>query len=341
MTLSPEQARTTILYGDSGLGKSANAREFAKLAYEITGLPVRLISHEVSSQVIFADLIRVGIVHPMWLFSPRRPIPAIRRLSRGDWAYREEKSGLFKWQPWDGKAGAYIYEGLTSASEILLANQRDEQRMMAEQKEKAYIIDDDGEKFMVTKSSMTNFDVVQNEILDRVKEFGGLPVWRVLWTAHETKGEDEDTKQAIRGPALVGKAKTGTIQKWCSMLLHLEGYPVTEMVKEGDVTLPVNRIKRRIWFEPHPDMLFTKINYPAKVTIPPAALLRLTKKYPSGYFAPEKPKEGGIDLVNSLADFMRFEESLVNEVTDATREWKQKVDAARTATTSNVGGDAK
>lgn len=339
MSAAPETARTIILYGDSGLGKSENARAFAKLAYEVTGLPVRLISHEVSSQTVFADLVRAGIVVPYWFFQAKNPLPAMRRLSAGDWPVRLP-DGTWKWEPWKGGVGAYIYEGLTTASEMLLEDGRDKQRMTAEQKEKAFKESEGGQEFMFAKSSMSNFDFVQSEMLRNLKAFGGLPIWRMLWTSHEAKGEDEDTKAAIRGPGLVGKAKTGAVQRYCSLLLHIEGYPTTEKVSdEKGGTLEVVRTKRRIWFEPHPDALFSKITYPAKVTVPAASLAKLHKRFPSGYFVPEKPAEGGLELVNSLADFMRFEETLVNEVTDATVEWKRKVDAARAATTSNVTGE--
>jgi hypothetical protein len=323
--MTPEAARTIILYGDSGLGKSSNAFEFAKLAYRRTGKPVRLISAEVSSQIVFQPLIELGIVEPYWFINPRNPLPGLRRLSRGDWPVRDAK-GAWSWQPWGQQAGAYILEGLTSISESLLEDSRDKQRMMAEQKDKAFEEMEGGEQFKFAKSSMSNFDFVQTEMLRNLKAFGGLAVWRVLWTAHETKGEDEDTKAAIRGPGLVGKAKTGAVQKYCSVLLHIEGYPEAQAVEGGKLT--VTRIKRRLWYEPHPDLNFKTITYPAKVTIPASNLGQLAGRFPGGFF---EAKVGPGGLENSLADFIELEERLVGSETAALGKWKDEVDKERAA----------
>ena len=312
-------ARTIIFYGDSGLGKSSNAYEFSKLAYEITKKPVRLIAREVSSQVIFQPLVEAGIVIPLYLQNVRQPLPGLRRLARGDWPVKE--NGKWNWKPWDGSAGAYVLEGLTSISEMLLEDGRDKQRMTAEQREKAFEETEGGERFMFAKSSMSNFDFVQMEMLRNLQEFGGLPVWRLLWTAHEVKGEDEDTKAAIRGPGLVGKAKTAAVQKYCSVLLHLEGYPETVELPGGLKTV---KTTRRVWFAPHPDQTFKTITYPAKVTIPAERLGALYKAHPHGYFEPKVSESG---LSDSLADFIKLEQGLVTTVTDQVKEWKAKVDA--------------
>lgn len=328
--MTPEAARTIILYADSGLGKSTNAVEFAKLAYEITRKPVRLISAEVSSAIPFDPLIKIGVVQPFWFLNLKNPLPAIRRLSRGDWPVQEK--GQWVWKPWDGSAGAYINEGLTSLSESLLEDGRDKQRMTAEQKEKAFTEEDGGEKFLFAKSSMSNYDFVQAEMLRNLKAFGGLPIWRILWTAHELKGEDEDTKMAIRGPGLVGKAKTGAIQKYCSMLIHLEGYSEAVGFAEGKEKLSFVRTKRRAWFVPHPDVLFEKITYPAKVTIPIDNVGLLHKQYPHGYFEPiaHYNADGTLDhLENSVADFIRFEQKLLQGAVDKATAWKAATDAGK------------
>ena len=317
-----EAGRTIILYGDSGLGKTTNAVEFAKLAYETTHKPVRLITAEGSSTIPFAPLINVGAVLPLYLMNAKTPLPAIRRLSRGDWPTKDDK-GAWKWSPWDGSAGAYIIEGLTSLSELLLENQRDTQRMMAEQREKAFTEAEGGENFSFAKSSMSNYDFVQCEMLRNLKAFGGLPVWRVLWTGHENKGEDEDTKMAIRGPGLVGKAKTGIVQKYCSVLLHLEGYNEVKPFTEGTQKLSSVTTRRRIWFTPHPDQLFDKITYPSKVTLPVDRLAELQQQFPHGYFEPSL-KDGV--LVNSLAEFIRAEDKLVQGATDKAAAWKAGID---------------
>lgn len=321
--MTPEAARTIIMYGDSGLGKTTNAVEFAKLVYEVTRKPVRLIAHEASSQIPFAPLVEIGVVVPLYLMNVERPLPALRRLSRGDWPV-QDAAGKWTWKPWDGSAGGYILEGLTSLSDLLLENQRDTQRMMAEQREKSFEEVEGGEKFAFAKSSLSNYDFVQTEMLRNLKAFAGLPIWRILWTAHELKGEDEDTRQAIRGPGLVGKAKTGAIQKYCGVLLHIEGYSTTNKWVEGGEKLSLVSTRRRIWFTPHPDQNFEKITYPAKVTIPVERVPELNKRYPHGYFEPTLQVDG--TLRDSLADFLRLEDRLQAAAVDQAWAWKDRVD---------------
>lgn len=323
MSTTTAHAKNIMLYGESGLGKTTNAVQFAKLMYELTRKPVRLITAEASSQTLFEPLIKLGVVLPFFLPSASSPLAYFKALRSGAWPVEGSK-----WQTWkEGAAGSYIIEGATSIPEVLLEELRERGLLLREQKSDAFEID--GHKF--SPSSQSAYGFAQSEMLAAFKEFASLPgVERVLWTGHETKGVDPDTKQAIIGPALVGSAKTAHVQKYVGMLLHVENYPMTHTlgVKEKDVrgsekalTAVSNVV--RVWYERHGDVNNPSITYPAKTTIPTAMLPKLWARYPNKYFTPVV-KDGV--LTDHLGDFLRFEMSLVDEQTALDKAWKEEVD---------------
>jgi hypothetical protein len=302
-------ARTIILYGDSGLGKSTNARFFAQWMYERTGKPSRLVAFEDSSKVVFQPLIDLGLVEAVFLTKAQNPLVAMRRLARGEWPIFASDHTIKEWKPlqsWAGSIAAYIIEGLTSGSESLLEEAREEHRFLREQKTDAFEIG--GEKF--ASSSQTAFGFVQQEMLRNMKGFGMLPVERVLWTGHECVGSDEDTKDPIRGPGLVGKAATDKVRKYCGLLLHIDG------VKQQN-----GMLKPRIYFRKHPDPKFVNIFYPAKTTLPVEMVPELEKVCPGGYFEP------GVRYGEGLDKFLQIEADLIERFkTDTLLKWKQQVE---------------
>jgi hypothetical protein len=307
-------AKTVISYGDSGLGKSTNLRYAAQWLYEQTGLPLRLIAAEDSSKQIFEGLIRVGVVQPIFLTKSLNPISTLRRLSRGEWPNPDGA-----WQPWAGGYSGYIVEGLTSVSEQIQEDCRDKGRFLGEQKENSY--SEGGETIALAGKFSYNF--TQLEALRLIKGFAMIPgIERVFWSAHETKGIEEGSNMQLRGPALVGSAKTGAVAKYCGLLLHFDGYPVTKKV--GELSVVETRV--RVWYQRHPDSQYPHITYPAKTTIPVEALGQLDKKFPGGFFAPVL---AGNTLKPHLGDFLQVEKDILATTTDDLNEWKARVDAGR------------
>lgn len=304
---SQVSARTIIGYGDSGLGKSTNARFFAQMEYEKLQRPVRLVAFEDSSKVIFEPLIGLGIVEAVFLTKAHQPLAVLRRLSRGEWPIFAPDGSIKSWVALKAdQIAAYVIEGLTSGSESLLEEMREEHRLLREQRTDAFEIG--GEKFAPASQSAYGF--IQQEMIRALKSFGMLPVDRVLWTAHECVGSDSDTKDPIRGPGLVGKAATDSVRKYCGMLLHFDG------VTAGGVTKP------RIYYRKHPDAKFPNISYPAKTTVPVEMLPQLEKSFPNGYFEP------GLSYGNGLDKFLRVVDGLVAQFTNSDlAQWKARVDS--------------
>lgn len=301
--------RTTILYGESGVGKSTNLRFVAQQLYQETGLVTRLISFEDSTKTIFKPLIDLSMVQALFLTKMPDPLVVLRRLSRGDWPVFKADGTIASWtrlRP--NEVAGYLIEGLTSGSESLLEELREEHRFLREQKTDAFEIG--AEKF--APASQTAFGFVQQEMLRGIKGFGMLPVQRVVWSAHETTGAEEDTKDPIRGPGLVGSKATAKVQKYCGTLLHFE------------IDKSKGAPKPRIYYRQHPDWKFPNISYPAKTTVPVEMLGELEKMFPGGYFEPGVTYGTGLDKFFSVVDGLvaRFTHQELSA-------WMHEVDAQR------------
>lgn len=304
------QAKTVIGYGESGTAKTTNARHFARWLYATTGRPVRLISFEDSSKLIFQPLIDTGIVEALFITKSKNPAYTMRKLSRGGWPVFG-REGVVNWQSYDaGKWSGYVVEGLTSASDSLLEECRENHRFPREQKGDAFTVG--GEKF--TMASQTSYGFVQQEMIALLKGFASLGgIERVLWTAHEAKGMEDG--QAIRGPGLAGNAKTHAVQRYCGVLLHFD----VEMVGISGALPKVLVPKYKVWFRRHPDPVYPKLFYPAKTTLPPETVTKLEEAYPGGYFEP--------NLKDGLDKFLTLEGSLVAGATESMAAWKKEIDA--------------
>lgn len=298
------QAKGICLYGDSGLGKTTQLAIFAKWLYEHTGKPTRVISAEDSSKSILEPLIAIGIVD-FYLIGKKQTLAELRNLSEGKWLVNGT------WQPYKpGSHAGYGLDGLSSIAETLMEEARENHRFLQGQTQNVYTL---GNKEIgehkVSAATQQGYGFVQDEMLRAVKAFASLEgVQRVFWTAHEVKSEDADHLQ-LRGPMIVGKAKTPAVQKYFGMVLHIDGY-----VDAKDKTTTT----RKIWFTRHPDLTINNIYYPAKVTIPLQQVEKLMTKFPGGFIIPT-PTFG----IDALLD---AEVELQSAETNNLRAWKEEID---------------
>ena len=259
-------ARTVILYGDSGNGKSTQVYFVAERLARETGRKVRIISFENSTATVIAPLIASGQIEYLSLEGHPEPMFAMRALYRGDW--RGENGSPQKIADWRGKIGAYVIEGLTTASAAMLRSGQEKGRMMREQKTDAFEVVTPGGKEIFNPASQSLYGLVQTEMLALLQAFAALPVDLVLWTAHESAPGLDDDGVLSRGPALVGKAKNKFVPVYAGTVLHLD------IVKN----------RRECYFTKHPDELHPGQSCPAKCTLPPFAAAKLLADYPRGSF---------------------------------------------------------
>ena len=293
------QAKGICLYGDSGFGKTTQLGIFAKWLYARTGKPVRVISAEDSSKSILEPLINVGVVDYYNLTKVKDPVAELRDLAAGKWPV----DGT--WQPYiPGSHSGYGLDGLSSIAESLMEDARENHRFLQGQTQNVYTIG--GHK--VSAATQQGYGFVQDEMIRAVRAFASLDgVQRVMWTAHEVKSEDADHLN-LRGPAIVGKAKTPAVQKYFGMVLHLDG-----------ITDASQKTTRQLWFTRHLDPKIKDVYYPAKVTIPLSQVETLLKRFPGGFITPTATF--GIDAL------LDAEVELQSVETNSLRDWKASIDA--------------
>jgi len=325
------QGRIILDYADSGDGKSSRAHSFARYYFAKSGgKKVRLVSAEDSTRSVFKDLIDAGIVEPVFMLDSKSPLITAERLTEGDWPIFGEFdevpitkkvngkevttiSKRQKWQSkedWDGSVSAYIFEGITTISEIILNYLTATNRFPREQSDG---FSDGGRTFMA--ASQTSFGFTQSEGIKLLKTSGMLPVERVLWTGHEAKGKDEfGSDGAVRGPKLVGSAATDAIRKYVGVLLH------ADRVKDAK-----GKEEVRVYVTNHPDPKNPSVSWKAKVTIPPTKAKEFSARYPLGYFVPQLPEGDSFSGDDGLIPFLRFEDELITSATQAADRFKQLV----------------
>jgi hypothetical protein len=304
-------AKSMVLYGDSGCYKTTNLGFAAKYLYAKHHKPVRLVTAE--NHQSLDPLIEVGIIHLVeFSHDIRDPLPFLTKLSRGFWP---NEKGILVYDPKAlSMVCAYLCEGLTSWSDIVLKDSRDKKRKISEEAVGAFT--EDGISFAANARS--HFGFAQNVLLDRITEFGNLPVDRVIFSAHEAKGEEADSRNPIRGPGLAGKAATDSVPRKVGSCLHFEAYAEEKM---GPDKIQTTTTKVRAFFVSHPDPKFPQTLYKCKARVPAERFEELMQRFPGGYFTPT--------LTNGLDEYLRAEDELGQSSAESIRNWKEKVDAQK------------
>lgn len=286
---------TTLLYGGSGNRKTSQIGNFAKYIYEKTGKKTRLITADTGGYEPIQDFIQAGLIEVFDLTKTRNPMPALKRIYAGHWADHnviaefgmahsaaqlttaelKELNALWG-KPSVSDVGGYAIEGITSISELAMRN------MVL----KGLVINGEGvngvleEGFNLGAAPRTFYNVVHQYIVELFTNFPQLPVHRILYTAHESKGKDSLTETVVFGPASVGKALTPVITKYVGDLLHAESVGIARDPKKPKR----EAIEVRCYFQNHPDSEQPKLTWPAKARIQPAQIGALLERYPDGWF---------------------------------------------------------
>jgi hypothetical protein len=291
-----QRARSLLLYGATGSRKTTNIGRFARYIQETTGKRTRLITAEGGNLEPVMGEIEDGILEVAYVSEHKDLLGILRAVSRGRWP--EEREGKLRIVNSDlADIGAYAVEGITTISTLMLRHLANEARKINEevvgQFTEGVEVGLDPKESKFSAPARSHYGFVQNVILDIIQDFCALPVSRVLFTAHEGKGQDDFSKQLVYGPAAVGKAATGAIPSYVGDLFHLE-------YEEQ----PGKEPRVFAYFKPHPDPQ-TKVLWPAKVRFRPEAIPELDKKFPGGKI--ELRLDQGID------DYLRFQDSLQKE----------------------------
>jgi hypothetical protein len=311
-------AETTLMFGDTGSGKTTALGEAAQYLYKMTGGKTgRAVYTDVGGWKPIQGMVDAGIIEPYNIIGEPNMPKLLHKLAQGYWPTRLE-GGL---RPPDVKLirspaetwnqiGFYLYEGITSSSELLMKFLRDTQQPIGGDAVGKFTIKADpifGEEMLFCSNNMKHYDWVQGEMLVVLAELSSLPVAKVIITAHEATGQDNDTKDPIRGAAFVGKAATAKVGKNVGDYIHVETY--------SKVAGEVINTTRRAYFMAHPDPKFPNITYGCKPRIPLTEIGPVLKQFPGGYF---DPKDLGL--------YLEACDRAVERSTATVKEWKQAVD---------------
>lgn len=313
-------AKTTVIFGESGAWKTTALYHAASYLYKKHRKKIRMITAEEWNPP-FGSLVDAGIVD-LVEFTPQicqgEPFPAFVKLMRGNWPVMKDGKMMLV-GPNDPlndikNVCAYFIEGLTSISDVFMTDCREKGRKMSEEVIGKFT--EGGINFGQTNRS--HYMLTQNTVLERFVDARILPVERVIFSAHEAKGEDTDTKEPIRGPGLAGKAATDSVARKVGSMIHFEQYSTEKQVPmQGGEKLMVIENKVRAFFVSHPDTKFPSIKYKCKPRLTPELIPDLMKRFPGGYFEPTI--DGGLDL------YLKAEDEIEERAAEIKKKWKDEV----------------
>lgn len=301
-----------LLYGQSDSGKSTQARYVAEYVWNNFKKKTRLIALDRGSLWSpCQDLVDKGIVVALEFPTSYEfnPMAIMRKLRRGEWP----KGGVIAaptatevrkpngeveikyktntiWEPWTqattDEIGAVVVDSLTTFATAYMSDTK--------QKNVRSGLDSGGggvsrveEGEQMGTNTQQHYGDAHTEILDAVQSFQALPVNVIMFTALEGLGADDDTgvKRPALGPETVGKAINGKLPSRVNHCFHL--------VAEG---VGSKKIVKAHYCKHDSDI--RGLQWPAKVTLPPAELKEFWAKWPLGYVP--------LSLDLGIGEFLQF-----------------------------------
>ena len=268
---------TALIYGDSGIGKTANLQMIADYLLSLyPGTKGRLITADGGGSTPFTQtgLVQSGKVELLNIAASDLAYAEVNALSDGKWPV-DGVTGSKKWYTRSDSlkdVSFYMIEGLESFGQLLLNNMAHQTSGRAGFKLSWQFSEDvDGESYTVGGLDQGHYGIVQKELLRiHMKGFSQLPVQWVIWTSKVSRGEEKRTRETLYGPAVVGTALTSTVSGSFGDSLHMD------TVTNG------NEEQRVAWFVDHRDKV-SGVKYLAKSRIALAATPYLWKLWPNGY----------------------------------------------------------
>ena len=313
-------AETSLLFGSTGAGKTTALGEASAYLYKSTGGKIgRAIYSDIGGYKPIQGLVDAGVIEVYNIAGEPNIPKLLHHLALGYWPEKLEKGvrpAGSKLKPptdetWD-KVGFYLYEGVTSSAELIMKFLRDKQIPIGGEAVGKFSIDDGADKMLFCSNNMKHYDFAQSEMLVVIGEFSTLPCSKVIMTAQEAQGQDDDTRDTIRGAAFVGKAATSKVGKNVGDYIHIETYAKADPAQQGQVLVT----NRRAYFMAHPDPKFANIMYNCKPRIPLTEVSEVLKQFPGGWFDPAR-----------LGEYLEACDRAVARSTDKVRAWKAAADA--------------
>lgn len=331
-------ARSGCIYGPTGTYKTTQVKRLAHYLAKKTGKATLLLSTDGGGWEPCQPEVEVGMIKPYRCETANLPLVLLRKISQGYWPRNVEETDpeRIDLEPidWNEHAGIAV-EGLTSISQVVMRYLPDKGISVGGEDRKkansnmafAQAVQVMGQWMPENFGSNTRGDYgfVQNYLYGLVMNFTSLPVDYALFTALESKTEDDD-RSTIYGPAISGKKGTAQCGAWFGDLIHAQDYPVASKVLVPDPKDINKKIEQdiidltiRYHFKKHLDPM-TGIPFPCKPRVTPEKIADLDKRFPGGYFEPKQDGTDGFD------QYLETLDSLAVGQADTLRGWRQRMD---------------
>jgi hypothetical protein len=339
-------ARSGCIYGPSGSRKTTAAKHLAHYIASKTGKATLLLSADGGGWSPCQPEIDAGMIVPYRIDTATFPMPLMNAFSKGYWPkdLQETAPSKINMVPIDwNRIGAMVLEGWTSVSSVVMRYLPDagisvggEDRNKLGGFSQPIIVNGAAQTMHFRSNTRGDFGFVQGQLYGLVMNFNSLPCEYVLYTALESKTEDDD-RSTTYGPAISGKKATSQAPAWVGDLLHAQDYTVERVVDDIDPkdgkpkknTLLETEV--RFYFVKHPDPA-TGIPFPAKPRVTPERIADLLKKWPGGYFVPSP--EHGFDTYLQVCDDLAAEQGQ----SEPLRKWREAQDIKLGRKPQVVGG---
>ena len=335
-------ARSGCIYSPTGGRKTSQVKDFAHYIARLTGKATLLLSTDGGGWDPCKPEVAAGMILPYRCEVANIPLPILRKISQGYWPADplETDPGRINLTPINyNEVGGIAVEGWSSISQVVMRYLPDQGISVGGEDRKkpssnmafAQGVKVDGQWLSENFGSNTRGDYgfVQNFLYGLVMNFNSLPVEYVLYTALESKTEDDDRSTTF-GPAIAGKKGTRDCGAWVGDLIHGQDYPIVTKMLVPDPQDPTKQVEVdqidmtvRFHFKKHLDPA-TGIPFPAKPRVTPEKTEKLAKRFPGGYFEPVV-KDG--QVFDGFGTYLDEVDKLGSEQADQLKGWREKMDA--------------
>lgn len=297
--LNLDKAKTVMLWGPSGIGKTTQLELIARWIWFTYKKISRVIACDPGQLEAFEELKTKGVVQTLDLSASPYVLADSRRLSEGYWprGARGEKfdsSDQCMTTPQEfAQIGAYLIDGATGMGAKMKNHMSKQPTGVGFKNSIEYM--EDGVFFGGLQQG--HYGLAQTEIHGlHVNGFSNLPVNYLVWTALDGVGKEkvkavmaqDSAAYTVYAPQIVGEAVNAEVPSWFRDCIHMD-YILTPKPDDPNVLVR----SRVAWFRDHLDK-GTGIKYLTKSRVTLDLLLEFSRCYPRGYIDLPPNRTGGV-----------------------------------------------
>ena len=344
-TFSEDLALLMLMYGATDMGKTTQLSQIAKwYANHAPAKKIRMLTADSGTGPLQEEIAN-GQIEVLSLRRYHAPFGLLQRVvGMGYWNVEDDGiepvTGKVKWKArptadfeWDN-VGGYFIEGTQAIAMLLLGDHTMTGRKLSQDVMYTYS-QDYGEvdpktgramqkSVTMAGASPSHYGDVQKFMTAKlIPDSGLLPVDFVVWTGHESRGED-DMKAMKYGPATVGRAAVADMVQLFQHVFHMDATVDTKAGVIGD---------RRAYFDLHPDVQAPNPalapKWEAKISTPLSYKAEIKKLWPGGYVP--------LTEENGIEQFLEFMKRKQTEARARARILQNKAAAAAAGTAGTTG----